>query len=177
MQSTARQLPAHRVSVHQDTVHLQRHLAALLAQQVPRQRLQSVRHRGPLQSARAADQRGLRVAAISARHHVSLSDTLPRRQHPRLRRPVRSAHQSIQREDFHFHLVLAHLRRHRLRVRPARLALVLAASQPRQFPQKVPQTHGSHQSREIRQKTVHSFRGEVSATRRRACLTTHRKKL
>lgn len=177
VQSTARQLPAHHLPVHEAALHLQRDLAALLAQQVPRQRLLAVRHRSAPKPALPPDQRGLRVAAIPARHHVPLSDPLPGRQHPRLRGSVRAAHKPLQREDLHLHLVLAHLRGHRQHVRPPRLALVLAAAQSRQLPQEVPQAHGPHQPREVRQEAVRSLRGEVSTTRWRSRSTSHRQEL
>lgn len=173
VQSSPGQLSAHRLPLHQNPLHRQRHSPTFSAQQIPRQRLQPLRRRGPLQLALSAAKRGLRIAAIPARHHVPLPDSLPRRQHPRLRRAMRSAHQSLQREDLHFHLVLAHLRRHRLTLRPTRLALVLVATQSGQLSQKVLETHGSHQSREIRQEVVHAIRGEVFAARWRARLASH----
>ena len=99
------------------------------------------------------------------------------RQHPRLRSSVRTANKPLQREDLHHHLVLAHLRGTSVNIRTTTLAVVLTSLEPHQLPQKVPQTHGPSEPREVRQEDVQDIRRAVSQARRRSRLTTHRKEL
>ena len=105
---------------------------------------------------------------------MPLSGALPRRQHTRLRGAVRAAHQPLQREDIHIHLVLAHLCGLRVHIRPPTLDMVLVAVESHQLSQKVPQAHGPAESREVRQEDVPHVWRTLSAPGRRARPPTHR---
>lgn len=90
---------------------------------------------------------------------------------------MRSAYKSIQRENLHHHLVLAYLRGLSVRVRPTAMALVLTSLESYQFPQEVPQAHGSTEPRKVRQENVQDIRRTVSTPGRRARSAPHRQEL
>ena len=117
------------------------------------------------------------LATVPARHHVPLPGALPWRQHPRLCCAVCAAHQPLQREDLHRHLVLARLRPARLHLRLFPLDLVLDALEPDLVPQALPQAHGSAESREVRQEAVPHLWRALPATGRGARAAPRRQKL
>lgn len=71
-------------------------------------------------------------------------------------------------------MVLADLRGARIFLRPLALALVLASLEPYQLSQKVSQTNGPFEPREVRQKDVQNVRRTVLASGRCARFAAHR---
>jgi len=90
---------------------------------------------------------------------------------------VRAAHQPVQREDLHHHLVLAHVRALSLHLRLLPLALVRHALEPHSLPQEVPEAHGPAVAREVRQEAVPHLRRALPAPGRRARAAPRRQEL
>ena len=162
-----RQLSAHSVHGDQDPLLRQRRHAAVSAESLRRNQLSSVRHRN-----RTRPYHGAYAERCFASLPAGYSLRLPYPtdgHHSAAHCPVRPAHQPLQREDLHLHLVLVRVHRpvddRQLRAMAVddRLPLQSDTLHP-----EAPQDHGQTEPRQRpRPQTVAQVRRDVLATGRR----------